>query len=268
MWNVGLRTYKPRAPRHDGVMTYKGVRSRPAESETNRYFSVSKIRLDDEGFATHVLWSEVDSRSNLDVSEPLVVPVSDVVDALHDGAQVRVVFAPPHTALPHQTLEVVSRADGRPTLALSRRPGATPARQASLRDIAALGDEHVPIKKRLFSFSSRRRAHAVYAVSRVGLDPDGRVTHVQWGRVDTATNLWMGTELVAPVADAVAALQAGDQVFALFSSPDGYLPGRQFTTVDYDDGRQTVVLHGDPKVGHEVRYIDRLTERLAGTVST
>ena len=248
-------------------MTYKGVRSRPAESETKRYFSVSKIRLDDEGFATHVMWSEMDSRSNLDVGEPLVVPAGDVVDALHDGAQVRVVLASSYTALPHQTLEVVSRADGRPTLALARRPGTTPVRQASLRDIATLDDAQIPLKKRLFSFSSRRRAHAVYAVSRIGLDPDGRVTHIQWGRVDTATNLWMGSELVAPVGDAVTALQAGDQVFALFASPDGYLPGRQFKSVDYDDGRQTIVLHGDPKVGHEIRNMDRLTERLADTVS-
>ena len=198
----------------------------------------------------------------------LAVPAGDVVDALHDGAQARVAFAPPHTALPHQTMEVVSRADGRPTLALARRHGTTPARQVSLHDIATLDDAQVPLNIRLFSFSSRRRAHAVYAVSRVRLDPDGRVTHMQWGRVDTTTNLWMGTELVVPVADAVAALQAGDQVFALFVSPNGYLPGRQFTTVDYDDGRQTVVLHGDPKVGHEIRNIDRLTERLAGTVST
>ena len=198
----------------------------------------------------------------------LAVPADDESDALHDGAQARVAFAPPHTALPHQTMEVVSRGDGRPTLALARRHGTTPARQASLRDIATLDDERVPLNIRLFSFSSRRRAHAVYAVSRVRLDPDGRVTHMQWGRVDTTTNLWMGTELVVPVAEAGAALQAGDQVFALFTSPEGYLPGRQFTTVDYDEGRQTVVLHGDPKVGHEIRDMDRLTERLAGTVST
>ena len=88
---------------------------------------------------------------------------------------------------------------------------------------------------------------------------DGRVTHVQWGRVDTATNLWLGTESVAPVADAVAAVLAGDQVFALFASADGYLPGRQFASVDYDDGRQTIALHGAPKAGHEIHDMDRLT---------
>lgn len=248
-------------------MTYQGARSRPSDSETNRFFSVSKIRLDEQGFATHVLWSEVDSRTNLDVAPPTMVPAGDVVDALHDGAQVRVVFASPHTHPPDQTLEVVARSDGSHTLALARRPGMANAQQASLRDIAALGD-HAQIKKRLSTFSSRRRARAVYAVSRVGLDADGRVTHVQWGRVDTATNLWLGAELVAPVADAVAALQAGDQVFALFATPDGHLPGRQFTSVDYDDGRQTIVLHGDPIAGHEIHDMDRLADHQTDTVPT
>ncbi len=245
-------------------MAYKGTRARPAEGETNRHFCVSRIRLNDDGFATHVLWSEVDSRTNLDVTEPLVAPVSDVVDALHDGAQVRVVLAPPHTALPVQTLEVVCRADGTQTLALARRPGVAPVRQASLRDIATLDDADAQLKKRLFSFSTQRRVRAVYAVSRVGLDSDGRVTHVQWGRVDTATNLWIGAELLAPAADVVAALQAGDQVFALFATPNGYLPGRQFTSVEYDDGRQTIALHGDPKAGKEIRDM----ERVADTVRT
>ncbi len=233
-----------------------------------RFFSVSKIRLNDQGFATHLLWSEVDSRTNLDVSDPIVVPVSEVVDAIHDGALVRVLLASPHPPLPDQTLEVVLRADGSDTVALARRPGTAPAQQASLREVATLGDHHAQVKKRLFSFSSRRRVRSVYAVSRVGLDADGRVTHVQWGRVDTAANLWKDAEAVAPVADAVAALQAGDQVFALFASPDGHLPGRQFTSVAYEDGRQTIVLHGDPVAGHEIHDMDRLSERLADTVPT
>jgi hypothetical protein len=240
-------------------MTYQGARSRPLESETNRFFSVSKIRLDAKGFATHVLWSEIDSRSNLDVGDDTVVPISDVVDALRDGAQVRVVLVPPHNQLPDQTLEVIGRADGRQTVALTKRPGIDPALLPSLNDIAALGD-HAQIKKSLPGFSSRRRVHGVYAVSKVGLDPDGRVTHVQWGRVDTATNLWIGPEAVAPVADVVAAVQAGDQVFALFASTNGHLPGRQFRSVDYDDGRQTIVLQGSPKAGHEIHDMNRLTD--------
>ena len=260
---MGLRTYKLTANSHDMEMTYQGARSRPAESETKRYFSVSKIRLDDQGFATHVLWNEVDSKSNLDVADPMVVPVSDVVDAILDSAEVRVVFLPPHPPLPDETLEVIVRPDGGDTIALARRSGISAALQPTLGDIAKLGD-HAQVKKHLFSFSSRRRAHGVYAVSRVGLDPEGRVTHVQWGRVDTATNSWMGAEAVSPVAEAVAALQAGDQVFALFESPDGHLPGRQFTLVAYDDGRQTIVLQGDPKTGQEIHDMDRLN----GTVTS
>lgn len=238
-------------------MTYQGARSRPAVSETKRFFSVSKIRLDDAGFATHVLWSEIDSRTNLDVGNAVVVLVGDVIDALRDGAQVHVTFSPPHTHLPDQTLEVVGRSDGGQTIALAKRPGFAPALPVSLHDIAALAD-YAQIKKTLSRYSSHRRAHGVYAVSKVGLDMDGRITHVQWGRVDTAHNQWIGAEAVVAVADAVAALQAGDQVFALFASANGHLPLRQFATVDYADGRQTVVLQGPPITGHEIHDMDRL----------
>ncbi len=240
-------------------MTYQGARSQPAESETNRFFSVSKIRLDDEGFATHVLWSEVDSRSNLDVGNHVVVPVGEVIDALRDGAQVCVTFLPPHTPLPDQTLEVVGRSDGSETVALVKRPGLAPSLLAGLHDIATLGD-HAQPKKILSGFSSHRRPPAVYAVSKVGLDPDGRITHVQWGRVDTDQNQWLGAETVVPVAEAVAALQAGNPVFALFASANGHLPGRQFTSVDYANGRQTIVLQGPPLPGHEIHDMDRLTD--------
>lgn len=243
-------------------MTYQGARSRPAPGETNRFFSISKVRLDDAGWASHVLWSEIDSRSNQDVSEPVVVPVAEVVDALRAGAQVRVVVPPPHKQqLPDQTVEVLGRADGSHTIALVRRPGFSSVSPVSLQDIATLGDHAQPKKPRT-SFSSRRRVHGVHAVSKVGLDSDGRVTHVQWGRVDTATNLWIGAETVVPVADAVAALQAGDHVFALFASTDGHLPGRQFGVVDYDDGRQTIVLKGPPVAGHEIHDMDRLTDTM------
>jgi len=226
-------------------------------SETKQFFSVSKIRLDAAGFATHVLWTEVDSRSNLDVGNAVVVPVGDVIDALRDGAQVHATLSPPQTHLPDQTLEVVGRSDGSETIALAKRPGLAPAPMVSLHDIAALGD-HAQPRTKLTSFSSHRRAHGVFAVSKVGLDLDGRITHVQWGRVDTANNQWIGTEAVVAVADAVAALQAGDQVFALFASANGHLPERQFTSVDYADGRQTVVLQGPPIAVHEIHDMDRL----------
>lgn len=228
-------------------------------SETKQFFLVSKVRLDDAGFATHVMWSEIDSRTNLDVGNPVVVPVADVIDALRDGAQVNATFLPPHTHLPDQTLEVVGRSDGSETIALTRRPGLAPAPLVSLHDIAALGDP-AQTRKTLSSYSSHRRPHGVYAVSKVGLDIDGRITHVQWGRVDTARNQWIGAEAVVAVADAVSALLAGDQVFALFASANGHLPERQFTSVDYADGRQTVVLQGPPIAGHEIHDMDRLTD--------
>ena len=240
-------------------MTYQGARSRPAESEIKRFFSVSKIRLDGAGWITHVLWGEVDSKSNLDVGNRVVVPVGDVVDAIRDGAQVHAVFLPPHTHLPDLPFEIIGRTDGSHAIALAKRPGIAASQWASLQDIAALGD-HTQPKKPATSFSSRRRPHAVYAVSKVGLDTDGRVTHVQWGRVDTTTNQWIDSEAVSPVVDAVAALQAGDQVFALFASAGGHLPGQQFTFVDYDDGRQTIVLQGAPIDAHEIHDMDRLAD--------
>jgi len=255
---VRQRTYAATTTRHHGAMTYQGARSRPAISETKQFFSVSKIRLDAAGFATHVLWSAVDSRTNLDVGDPVVVPVGDVIDALRDGAQVNATFLPPHTHLPDQALEVVGRSDGSETIAMAKRPGLAPAPLVSLHDIAALGDPAQTMKT-LSSYSSHRRPHSVYAVSKVGLDTDGRITHVQWGRVDTANNQWIGAEAVVAVADAVAALQAGDQVFALFASANGHLPLRQFASVDYADGRKTVVLQGPPIAGHEIHDMDRLT---------
>lgn len=222
---------------------------------------MSKIRLDDAGWVTHVLWCEVDSKSNLDVGDHVVVPVTDVVDAIRDGAQVCAVFVPPYTHQPEQTFEVIGRSDGSHAIALSKRPGIATSQLASLQDIATLGD-HAQPKKIATTYSSRRRSHAVYAVSKVGLDADGRVTRVRWGRVDTAANRWIGDETVSPVADAVAALRAGDQVFALFATAGGHMPGGQFTFVDYDDGRQTIVLQGAPIDAHEIHDMDRLTDML------
>ncbi len=239
-------------------MTYQGARSRPIESETKRFFSVSKIRLDAAGWATHVLWSEVASRSNMDVGNHMVVPVGDVVDAIHEGSVVSVVFPPPHTHLPDQTLEVIERADGSETIAMAKRPGIAASLLATLNDIATLGD-HLQPKKQKSTFTSRRRSQVVYAVSKVGLDADGRVTDVLWGRVDTAHNTWAAPEVVAPVAQAVAALQAGDQVFALFPSANGHLPEGQFTTVEYDDGRQTIVLAGPALPDRAIHDMDRLS---------
>ena len=97
-----------------------------------------------------------------------------------------------------------------------------------------------------------------YAVSKVGLDPGGRVTSVLWGQVDTAKNAWATPEVVVPVGAAVDALSAGDQVFALFPSVHGHLPDRQFVVADYDGSRKTSVLNGPTAYEREVHDMDRL----------
>ena len=97
-----------------------------------------------------------------------------------------------------------------------------------------------------------------FAVSKVELDPAGRITAVFWGQVDTVRNVWATPELVAPVAAVVDALHAGDQVFALFPSVHGHVPDRQFVVADYDGGRKTIVLDGPTAYEREVHDMDRL----------
>ena len=97
-----------------------------------------------------------------------------------------------------------------------------------------------------------------FAVSKVALDAAGRVTDVLWGRVDTRKNAWATPEVVAPVAAAVAALHAGDQVFALFPSVHGHLPDRRFVVADYEGGYDTIVLAGPTAYEREIHDMDRL----------
>ena len=97
-----------------------------------------------------------------------------------------------------------------------------------------------------------------YAVSKVELDAGGRITAVLWGQVDRRKNAWATPEVVAPVAAAVDALRAGDQVFALFPSTHGHLPDREFVVADYEDGRKTIVLDGPTAYEREVHDMDRL----------
>ncbi len=97
-----------------------------------------------------------------------------------------------------------------------------------------------------------------FAVSRVRLDDGGRITAVLWGEVDTGRNDWASAEVVAPVGDAVDALNAGAQVFALFPSAHGHLPQRRFVIADYDGARRTIVLDGLPTFERNVHDMDRL----------
>ncbi|MEO7335774.1 MAG: hypothetical protein ABIV63_04250, partial [Caldimonas sp.] len=60
------------------------------------------------------------------------------------------------------------------------------------------------------------------------------------------------------VAAAVKALHAGDHVVALFPSIHGHLPDRQFVNIDYDDGRETIVLDGPTAYEREIHDMDRV----------
>ena len=104
----------------------------------------------------------------------------------------------------------------------------------------------------------REKAMTVYAVSKVRLDKDGRVTDVLWGQVNTRTNLWAAPEEVAPVAEVVGAIHTGDQVFALFSTTHGHLPERHFVVVEYDNGWETIALDGPTTHEREIHDMDRL----------
>jgi len=98
----------------------------------------------------------------------------------------------------------------------------------------------------------------VHAVSEVRLDAGGRIVAVRWGEVDIARNDWSGPEVIAPVAAVVAALNAGEPVFALFPSEHGHVPERHFIVVDYDDGRQAIALDGPATHEREVHDMGRI----------
>lgn len=97
-----------------------------------------------------------------------------------------------------------------------------------------------------------------FAVSKVRLDADGRVTGVYWGEVDVGRNDWAAPEREAPVVEAVRAINDGHQVFALFSSTHGHLPERRFMVVNYDGAFQTVGLDGPATFEREVHDMERL----------
>jgi hypothetical protein len=117
-------------------MTYQGVRARPIASEKGRFFAVSHVRLDAAGHVSAVRWNEVDAKSDHDVSAPVVAAVADVVDALHDGAQVAAVFAGANPALPERLFVVLEHDDGSESIALDAT--ASPGR--NLADIVKLGE--------------------------------------------------------------------------------------------------------------------------------
>jgi hypothetical protein len=98
----------------------------------------------------------------------------------------------------------------------------------------------------------------IHAVSKVGLDADGRVTRVYWGPVNTHTNDWAAPEKVSSVDEVVEAIRSGAEVFALFPSTHGHLPDRRFIVVDYENGWHSVALDGKPTFEREIHDMDRL----------
>ena len=237
-------------------MTYQGARARPIEIENKRFFTVWQVALNELGLATHVLWSEINAKSNGDTGEPVVVPVADVVDAIHGGAHVAATLLPPHAHSPGYGFVVVQRKDGSETIDLLKPTHADKAVAMEMKNLAAL-DMKVqrltrPPKKVRF------RSTRTFAVSQVALDDDGRVTDVFWARVNTIKNAWAEPEWAAPVAAVVLALKAGDQVFALFPSIHGHLPDRQFTQANYDGARPTIVLVGPTAYERDIHDMDRM----------
>lgn len=237
-------------------MTYLGARAQPVDNENKRFFSVSKVRLNAAGRATHVLWSEVNAKSNGDVGAPVVVPVAEVIDAIHDGAHVAAVLPPPHTHFPERVFEVIQLRGSSETIALVRQANEGADLAVEMKDLAPL-DIHAQ-RNSIEHKTSLNHGMNTFAVSKVMLDDDGRVTDVRWGRVNTAKNAWAEPEVLVPVATVVAALQAGHQVFALFPSIHGHLPDRQFVQADYDGGRQTIVLLGPTASERDIHDMDRI----------
>ena len=249
-------------------MTYQGERARPMGNENKTFFKVLKIRISPDGHISDVLWSEVDAGPDRELGAPVLATTAEVVDAIHDGAQVSAVFADRHLR-PERAFEILKHEDGRECIVL--HGAASAGREVTDMDIL---DLPAPTPKRAHrratvaqkmsgdaSFrSGMRRPHQMktFAVSKVQLDPDGRITAVFWGEVDTEKNDWATQEVMAPVAAAVNALHAGDQVFALFPSTHGHLPDRRFVVADYDGARKTIVLDGPSASEREVHDMDRL----------
>ena len=121
-------------------MTYQGERARAMASEKGRCFEVSKVRIGADGHASEVLWSEVGARSDRNVGPRVLATAAEVVDAIHDGAQVAAIFPvsgaehPAHR--PERLFVIVEHQDGRECITFEGPP--SPGRE--LADITGLYD--------------------------------------------------------------------------------------------------------------------------------
>jgi len=119
-------------------MTYQGVRARPLDSESGRFFEVAKVRIGADGHVTDVLWGEVDASTDHSVAALVEASAADVVDAIHDGAQVMAVFsastAHQSSHRPERAFVIVKHADGRECLGFDEQV----SQGRSLRDMDSL----------------------------------------------------------------------------------------------------------------------------------
>ena len=90
-------------------------------SERGRTFEVSKVRIGPDGHVSDVLWSEVDVKTDSAVGARVLATAAEVVDAIHEGAQVEAAFqAGDH--LPERGFVIVLLEDGRECIALDGPP--------------------------------------------------------------------------------------------------------------------------------------------------
>lgn len=82
----------------------------------------------------------------------------------------------------------------------------------------------------------------VFVVSKIRLDPSGHVTDVLWSEVNAKSNLDVGNEVVAPVADVVDAIHDGARVAAVFPVQQGHGPEHLFEVIERADGSETIAL--------------------------
>jgi hypothetical protein len=104
---------------------------------------------------------------------------------------------------------------------------------------------------------------SVFAVSKVRLTNDGRVTDVLWGVIDKKSNHWVSPAALAPVAEVVEAIHNGDRVLAFFPSNDGRLPEREFEVVEFDDGTETIELDAANAPAPENRDMVQLDDQVS-----
>jgi hypothetical protein len=121
-------------------MTNQGERARALGSAKGRFFDFSKVRIAVGGHVGNVLWGEVDTASDHDIGTRVVAMAADVVDAIHEGAQVAAARSsstpgePEHR--PERMFVIVEHRDGRECITREdpQSPGRDPVDMVKLDD--------------------------------------------------------------------------------------------------------------------------------------